>query len=522
MSKQKRNLCVRRLAVASFSLALWLGIVSSGVVAATPEGSITGVVTDDAGKPVRGAAVTAKIDNMSVSRYTDASGKYQITGLKAGSYKISVTAYAYGSKTVDKEISTGAADVAFSLKPNWNPIQISTAEYISAFGDDKDVRNIEGTCQACHNFSWIMRRRGQTAEEWKQFIPRMGTVFFIPDLSDEKLTDISLSLEKVFGPDSSVPTKEQVHHVDISDEALHATFRYYTAPTRNFTHSLSIGADSKVWFTEFDYESNKVGSFDPAIQQFHEYDSPTPRSVPHNPWVARNGQVWFSELRGRKLSVIDPETGKLTEYPVPEKAGIHTLREDSQGNMWTSGNVTRFDTHTKKFTVFGTPSTYDVAVDAHDNAWGASGDDKPGLFSVDSKTGDIRIYPVPDMKFVRGIEVDAQQNVWFGDVTNHRLGKFDPKSEKFKYYKAPTENLAIYGIVIDKQTGNLWIGDYLGANIDRFNPTTGKFTEFPFPSRTQMIRFFAMDPQGRVWFTDFANSRIGVLETDDMKITAQR
>jgi streptogramin lyase len=58
--------------------------------------------------------------------------------------------------------------------------------------------------------------------------------------------------------------------------------------------------------------------------------------------------------------------------------------------------------------------------------------------------------------------------------------------------------------------------------VDRFNPTTGKFTECPFPSRTQMIRFFALDPQGRVWFTDFANSRIGVLETDDMKISAQR
>ena len=522
MRKQKLNVWVGLLAVPCVSLALWLAVLPSGIVAAASEGSITGVVTDDAGKPLRGAPVTARIDNMSVSRYTDASGKYLITGLKSGSYKISATAYGFGSKTVDKEISTSATDVAFSLKPNWNPTQISTAEYISAFGDDKDVRNIEGTCQACHNFSWIMRRRGQTAEEWRQFIPRMGTVFFIPDLSDEKLTDISASLEKVFGPDSPVPTKEQVHHVDISDEASHATFRYFTAPTKNFTHSVSIGADGKVWFTEFDYDSNKVGSFDPVKQQFQEYGSPTPRSVPHNPWVARNGQVWFSELKGRKLSVIDPETGKLTEYPVPDKAGIHTLREDSQGNIWTSGNVTRFDPQTKKFTVYGTPSTYDVAVDAHDNAWGASGADKPGLFRVDSKTGKIKIYPVPEMNFVRGIEVDAQQNVWFGDVTNHRLGKFDPKTEKITYYKAPTENLSIYGIVIDKKTGNLWIGDYLGANVDRFNPTTGKFTEYPFPSRTQMIRFFALDPQGRVWFTDFANSRIGVLETDDMKISAQR
>ncbi len=523
MSKQDRNLCVRLLAVASFSLALWLAIVSSGVVAATSEGSITGVVTDDAGKPLRGAAVTAKIDNMSVSRYTDASGKYLIAGLKPGSYKISATAYAFGSKAVDTDISTSTANVAFSLKPNWNPTQISTAEYISAFGNDKDVRNIEANCESCHNFSWIMRRSGMTAEEWKQFIPKMGTIFFIPNLSPEKLTDISASLEKVFGPDSPVPTQEQVHHVDISDEALHATFRYFTAPTRNFTHSLSIGADGKVWFTEFDYLSNKVGSFDPANQQFQEYESPTPRSVPHNPWVARNGMVWFSEVIARKLAVIDPETGKITEYPVPDKAGLHTLREDSQGNILTSGNVTRFNPHTQTFTVLGTPSTYDVAVDAHDNAWGASGTEgKEGLFRVDSKTGDIKIYPVADMKSVRGIEVDAQQNVWFGDVTNHRLGKFDQKTGQFTYYKPPTSNFGAYGIVIDKKTGTLWIADFLGANLDRFNPTTGKFIEYPFPDRKQMDRFFSLDPQGRVWFTDFTNGRIGVLETDDMKTSAQR
>jgi len=66
--------------------------------------SISGVVTDDAGKPLRGAPVTARIDMMSVSRYTDALGKYMITALKPGRYKITATAYGYGSKTVDKEI----------------------------------------------------------------------------------------------------------------------------------------------------------------------------------------------------------------------------------------------------------------------------------------------------------------------------------------------------------------------------------------------------------------------------------
>jgi virginiamycin B lyase len=510
------------LLVASLGLALSFVVSPGRTMAGSSEGSLTGVVTNDSGKPLRGAFVTATLDNMGVSRYTDASGKYQITGLKSGSYKISAAAYGYGSKTVDKEIATSAGDVAFSLKPNWDPtLGISTAEYMSAFGDDKDVQKIEANCVICHNFSWIERRRGMTAEQWRQFFPNMGTSFMIPKLSADKMADISVSLEKVFGPESPIPTKEQVQHLKLSDEALHATFRYFTPPTKNYTHSLSIAPDGKVWFTELDYNSNKIGSLDPMSGQFKEYDIPTPRSVPHNPWVARNGHVWFTELMGRKYGVIDPETGKLTEYPVPDKAGDHTLREDSQGNIWSSGNVTRFDPSTQKFTVFGTPNTYDLAVDGQDNVWGASGGDKvghgPGLFRVDAKTGDIKVYAIPEMMSVRGIEVDAQQNIWFGDVTNHRLGKLDQKTEQITYYKPPTTNFGPYGIVIDKKTGNLWVADFNGASLDWFNPATGKFIEYPFPSRTQMDRFFAIDAQGGVWFTDFTDGRIGVLETGDMK-----
>ena len=104
MDKTKRNLWVVLIGIACFGLAIWLSIVPSGVVIAASEGSVAGMVTDDSGKPLRGAPVTAKLDNTSVSRYTDASGKYQITGLKPGSYKISATAYGYESRTMDKDI----------------------------------------------------------------------------------------------------------------------------------------------------------------------------------------------------------------------------------------------------------------------------------------------------------------------------------------------------------------------------------------------------------------------------------
>jgi virginiamycin B lyase len=474
---------------------------------------------------------------MSISRFSDASGKYQITGLKPGNYKISAAAYGYDSKSVDKEIGEGATDVAFSLKPNWNPLLISTSEYISAFGDNKDIRNIEANCQGCHNFSWIMRRRGQTADEWASFIPMMPSNRFItPKFTPEKLKEISMSLEKIFGPDSPLPTKEQVHHVPISDAALNSTVRMYTPPTPNIDHSLSVGADGKVWFSEFDYLSNKVGMFDPSKQEFKEYPGPTEKAMPHNTWVARNGMVWLTELGGNKLAVIDPETEKLTEYPVPNDAGAHTLKEGPTGDIWVVGRkVSRFNPQTKKFDVYDDAHGYDVAVDSHNNGWSTeygsvrSSNDERGDASklatvdkVDSATGKVKKFPVPGGTFLRGIAVDAQDNVWFSDVLGHRIGRIDHQTENMTFYQPPTPNYSVYGIVPDKKTGNIWTADYLGASVTRLDPTTGKFTVFPFPSEIQMIRFFGLDPQGRIWFTDFATGRIGVLDTGESKMAAQR
>jgi virginiamycin B lyase len=530
MSNHKRTICAAFLGLAGLGLALWLAIAPNGTVAAATQGSITGVVTDDAGKPIRGAAVTAKIDNMSVSRYSDASGKYSLDGLKPGNYSISATSYGYETKSVNKEIGGAPSDVAFSLKQHWDPSIISTAEYISAFGNDKDVHKIEGTCTVCHNFSWIMRKRGQTASEWEDFIPNMSPrhLFVTPRLSPDQLQDISVSLEKVFGPDAPLPTKEQVHHVEISDEALNATFKIYTPPTHIIAHSIVVAPNGLAWFTEQDNFSNKIASFDPRTSEFQEFEMPTPKSGPHNPWVARNGMIWISENAAHKLAMLDPQTGKITEYTPPEGAGTHTLREDLDGNIWASGaRMTKFDVQTKKFTVYDTPGTYDIAVDHENNIWGAACLDaltKGMLARIDAKTGDLKIYPVPNATFLRGIEVDAQDNVWFGDVMGHRLGKLDQKTEKMTFFTPPTTNFSIYGIVIDKKTGKIWAADYLGANVSRLDPATGKWTEFPFPTRTQMIRFFGEDAQSRIWFTDFTNGRIGVLDTGESKapMSAQR
>ncbi len=52
--------------------------------------------------------------------------------------------------------------------------------------------------------------------------------------------------------------------------------------------------------------------------------------------------------------------------------------------------------------------------------------------------------------------------------------------------------------------------------MTRFNPVTKEFTEYPLPAADGMVRFFGLDPQGKVCYVDFDTAVIGVLDPGDV------
>jgi streptogramin lyase len=72
-----------------------------------------------------------------------------------------------------------------------------------------------------------------------------------------------------------------------------------------------------------------------------------------------------------------------------------------------------------------------------------------------------------------------------------------------------------YGLAVDKRTGDVWAGDMNGQHVTRFNPKTEHFTEFPVPlSRPKVL---GIDSKSRVWFTEYLDGKIGVLDTGDRR-----
>ena len=522
---------------------------------------IHGVVKDGAGKPVRGAIVKAAAGNLSISAYSQNDGRYEIT-VPAGSVDVSADAYGFGPKrqTID---ASQAVEVNFTMTPRIDVTRLSGAEIDSLLPDTAEMRMIRATCIACHNFDRIIKRRGSTSAQWQEFLPTMtgDRKMFQPQYTPEQLGALGAALEKYFGPDapffgpdSEPPTVSQIKHANMTDTALKATYREYKVPTPEaWVHSVAVDPTRDIaWFAEYDYQSNKVGRFNIAKQTFEEYPVPTPKSVPHTPIVGLDGRVWMAmDARDvpTKLVSVNPATGVLKEYKWPEKsAGTHTVAVAPDGNLWmssmsSSDEFLSFDVETEKFKAYkhklpaaypegsagayqkygGKPVgiTYAVNVDSKGYVWFT--ETMLGTIArLDPKTGETMEFKPPQTPNMDGIIVDNQDNVWFSDFMGNKLGELDAKTKAFTMYQPPTAMARPYGLVQDKKTGYIWYGDFSGNSITRFDPKTKELVEYPIPTHGAYPRFIGLDSKGRVWFGEWWNSKLGMLDPEGSQMLASR
>jgi virginiamycin B lyase len=127
----------------------------------------------------------------------------------------------------------------------------------------------------------------------------------------------------------------------------------------------------------------------------------------------------------------------------------------------------------------------------------------------------VKMYRIPGALWIKGVMVDKNDMVWFGNFLHGTLGKLDPKTGQVEYFRPPTRFASFYTPVEDKK-GRIWLSDFAGSQMTRFNPRTKEFTEYPLlPAPDGMVRFFGLDPKDRVWYVDFDTGRIGVLDPGD-------
>src|SRR5246127_4412211 len=107
-----------------------------------------------------------------------------------------------------------------------------------------------------------------------------------------------------------------------------------------------------------------------------EWDVPTKGAHPHDPALAPDGSMWFTEQLQNKLGRLDPASGTFKEYVLKiEDSGPHGLVADSNGNIWFTGNgkgyIGKLDPKTGDVTAYKMPD--EKAEDPHTAVFDAHG-----------------------------------------------------------------------------------------------------------------------------------------------------
>ncbi|HEY5095002.1 MAG TPA: hypothetical protein VII69_07810 [Candidatus Eremiobacteraceae bacterium] len=166
--------------------------------------------------------------------------------------------------------------------------------------------------------------------------------------------------------------------------------------------SNGLGPDGNVWFAEF----NHIGKVTPA-GVITEYAYPTQPNINQYGGVTAgpDGNEWFSESSNNAIGKINPKTGKITEFKLPQTcipSAIVTAKDD---HMWfacltTSPMVGRISMagSIKMFTGGGAFSSNETeqfgAVGPDGNPWFASGNNNV-VFNVDTTTLKLTSFDPP-------------------------------------------------------------------------------------------------------------------------------
>ncbi len=165
------------------------------------------------------------------------------------------------------------------------------------------------------------------------------------------------------------------------------------------------------------------------------------------------------------------------------------------------------------------------AVDAQGNVWvGEMHANRLGR--LNAQTGVVTSWEPPGGQYgIMTTTVDAQGDAWFAEQNANYIGRFEKRQQTFHIFPLGTwkgSPLGPQDLHFDGR-GLLWFTAEAAGAIGRLDPRTGAIRIWPVPSPAPAIPSspysLTVTPNGQVWFADFAGGAIGTLDPQTSQIT---
>src|SRR5215510_1579786 len=512
-----------RALVIAVSLA-FTALASGGPLAQTLATRLTGLVSSAENNAMEGVLVSASKSGLpvTVTVVTDKDGRFffPASKLAPGQYSLGVRAVGYdldGPKVVEiNEQKTTTLDLQLR-KTEDLAAQLSNGEWLASIPGTDQQKGQLLNCVGCHTLERITRSKYDADAFLTQVLPRMqGYV------------------------NQSMPAHPQLGRAErLMEERGDQRVQVYRAAAEYLsTINLSTGSQ---WSYALKTFARPTGRAMRVI--YTEYGLPRETISPHDVIVDADGIVWYSSFGEQNLGRLDPKSGQVTEYPIPEhKPGFPTgglgLRADNDGNLWLGNmyqaTIIKFDRRTESFQFWPLPPEQNIDAaqvnmvspqSSHvDGKVWTQNNGFAGVHRLDLATGKIETWepfkeaPKGEPHNIYDVIPDSKNNLYFTDFRQKHIGRIDAKTGQVKLYAMATPSAAPRRGQMDARD-RLWFGEYRGDKIGVFDTKSEKFTEWAMPTRWTNPYDVVLDKNEDAWTGSMLNDRVVRLNTKTGEFT---
>jgi streptogramin lyase len=413
---------------------------------------------------------------------SNAQGQYTFPRerLEPGKYGISVRAAGYELPKTSVDVTPESAQLDLQLNKltsNWQlAMQLSNAEWLMSMPGTREQKVALGNCVTCHTLQRVLFSRFN-ADEMTQVVQRMS-----------------------MHTNNSSPLHPWMRPVDYPRPAAQAT------PFAKFLSSVNLSAADTFQFPLKTLPRPK-GKATQVI--YTTYDLPRPDASPHDEVFDAQGNLWYSDFNSQFIGKLDPKTGKVVEYPVPQSRlgqiaqGGLQIDIDKEGRIYYGNmsqmQIVRLDPKTGKMETFKSPVPESELGDAHltmidpafqqvdgkiwINVAYATGE-AGGTWHIDLATNTWTRVTYPEgspRAQAYDVVADSKNNVYGMNMNNDKIWMTDAKTLKTVWYDFPTKGGGCRRGHIDSQD-RVWCGAFNRNSMAMFDPETKKVTEWKNPT----------------------------------------
>jgi len=234
-----------------------------------------------------------------------------------------------------------------------------------------------------------------------------------------------------------------------------------------------------------------------------------------------SNNVYWGQGINNKITRLVPTTNTITEWtppsnPPPLGSNIAHVAIDSSDKIWwqeiLGQNIGRLDPLTNVMTIWNFGFFMrDIEIDSANNVWFSSGTNE--IFRLDPLTNQFTGWLVEPVLSAdpHHIAIDSSDNIWFLVDNPDKIGRLVPSTNTVTLWNLPdpTSMQGSNDLAVDS-TGKIFFGEDHGngvvSKIGRFDPSTNQLTEWDLPTSDNRTFGVGIDSVDTVYVGVFSNT----------------